>query len=89
LYEQRRAELPLATTSRDFRAAVTSARRPGETYRLAVQLLQEHGRLGPSLVGDEGSAGGQGAESEDSGSESEWSDGGSGPGGDGGGSGSG
>jgi hypothetical protein len=31
LYEQQRAVLLLATTSRDFRVAVTSARRVGET----------------------------------------------------------
>ena len=87
LYEQQRAVLPPATTSRDFRAAVTSARRAGGTagwflrtgrlreYRLAVQMLQEDGRLGPSLgsLEDEGSAGGQGARDEESGSESEWS----------------
>ena len=71
LYEQQRAVLPPATTSRDFRAAVMSARRAGGTagwflrtgrlreYRLAVQMLQEDGRLGPSLgsLGDEGSVG--------------------------------
>jgi len=79
LYEQSRAGLPPATTNRDFQAAVTSARRTGETadwflrigrlkeYRLAVQLLQEDGRLGPSLARDEGN--------EDSDSESELSDG--------------
>jgi hypothetical protein len=79
LYEQRRAGLPLATTSRDFQVAVTSASRAGGTagwflwmgrlgeYRLAVRLLQDDGRLGLLLVG---------AEREDSGSESEWSDGG-------------
>ena len=46
-------------------------------YRLAVQMLQEDGRLGLSLgpLEDEGSAGGQGTRDEDSGSESEseWS----------------
>jgi hypothetical protein len=69
LYEQRRAGLPPATTSRDFQVAVTSTRRAGATagwflrtgrlgeYRLAVQLLQEDGRLGPSLAEDEGRAG--------------------------------
>ena len=38
-------------------------------------MLQEDGRLGPSLgpLEDEGSAGGQGTRDEDSGSESEWS----------------